>query len=200
MASRTTTIKPAKALKSIVGTLPTPFFKSHPLHQLRRMRTPTLLRLFRSLTYIPVSAAICQITAFHASLVAASCAISARIHCESDFARDQRSHIKLSAPPPFCRPWAKKSTTLLLCTRSTTANLAHNKRWRYLWPLIHYHKFLAKCIKKLRRNGVYVKNSVSPVSVFLRKEVNAVSNHLAAVSHFDSDEWMDRLQQCTGQS
>lgn len=75
---------------------------------------------------------------------------------------------------------------------------SHNKRWRYLWPLIHYHKFLAKCIKKLKRNGVDVKLSVSPVSVFLREEVCAVSDHLAAVSLFDSDEWMDCLSHFDG--
>jgi hypothetical protein len=71
---------------------------------------------------------------------------------------------------------------------------SHNKRWRYLWPLIHYHKFLAKCIKKLKRNAVDVKQSVSPVSVFLREEVCAVSDHLAAVSLFGSDEWMACLE------
>jgi len=70
---------------------------------------------------------------------------------------------------------------------------SHNKRWRYLWPLIHYHKFLAKCIKKLKRNGVDVKVSVSPVAVFLREEVCAVSDHLAAVSLFQSEKWMDCL-------
>ena len=69
---------------------------------------------------------------------------------------------------------------------------------RYLWPLIHYHKFLAKCIKKLKRNGVEVKQSVSPVSVFLREEVCAVSDHLAAVSLFGSDEWMACLKHFTG--
>jgi len=74
----------------------------------------------------------------------------------------------------------------------------HNKRWRYLWPLIHYHKFLAKCIKKLKRNGVCVKSSVSPVSVYLREEVCAVSDHLASVSLFDSDEWMECLQHFEG--
>jgi hypothetical protein len=71
---------------------------------------------------------------------------------------------------------------------------SHNKRWRYLWPLIHYHKFLHKCIKKLKRNGVDVKLSLSPVSLFLREEVCAVSDHLAAVSLFGSEEWMDCLQ------
>jgi hypothetical protein len=75
---------------------------------------------------------------------------------------------------------------------------SHNKRWRYLWPLIHYHKFLHKCIKKLRRNGVDVKVSVSPVSVFLREEVCAISDHLAAVSLFGSEEWMDCLQHFNG--
>lgn len=69
----------------------------------------------------------------------------------------------------------------------------HNKRWRYLWPLIHYHKFLAKCIKKLKRNQVDVKTSPHRVSAFLREEVCAVSDHLASVSKFDSDDWMDAL-------
>lgn len=75
---------------------------------------------------------------------------------------------------------------------------SHNKRWRYLWPLIHYHKFLARCIKKLKRNGVDVKTSVSPVSVFLREEVCAVSDHLASVSLFGSDEWMACLEHFNG--
>jgi hypothetical protein len=69
---------------------------------------------------------------------------------------------------------------------------------RYLWPLIHYHKFLAKCIKKLKRNGICVKSSVSPVSVYLREEVCAVSDHLASVSLFDSEEWMECLQYFEG--
>lgn len=69
----------------------------------------------------------------------------------------------------------------------------HNRRWRYLWPLIHYHKFLAKCIKKLKRNQIDVKTSLSPVSAFLREEVCAVSDHLAATSKFTSDEWMSGL-------
>jgi hypothetical protein len=75
---------------------------------------------------------------------------------------------------------------------------SHNKRWRYLWPLIHYHKFVHKCIKKLKRNGVDVKISVSPVSVFLREEVCAVSDHLATVSLFGSEEWMDCIQHFNG--
>jgi hypothetical protein len=75
---------------------------------------------------------------------------------------------------------------------------SHNKRWRYLWPLIHYHKFLAKCIKKLKRNGVDVKQSISPVSVFLREEVCAVSDHLASVSLFGSEEWMACLEHFDG--
>ena len=70
--------------------------------------------------------------------------------------------------------------------------------YRYLWPLIHYHKFLARCIKKLKRNGIDVKNSVSPVSVFLREEVCSVSDHLAAVSLFDSDQWMECLKDFHG--
>ena len=74
----------------------------------------------------------------------------------------------------------------------------HNKRWRYLWPLIHYHKFLAKCIKKLKRNGVDVKLCESPVALFLRREVCAVSDHLAAVSLFDAPEWMACLQYFEG--
>lgn len=70
--------------------------------------------------------------------------------------------------------------------------------FRYLWPLIHYHKFLAKCIKKLKRNGVDVKQAVSPVAVFLREEVCAVSDHLATVSLFDTNEWMAALQHFIG--
>lgn len=70
--------------------------------------------------------------------------------------------------------------------------------YRYLWPLIHYHKFLAKCIKKLKRNGVDVKVSVSPVAVFLREEVCAVSDHLAAVSLFTSECWMECLAEFEG--
>mmetsp|Transcript_3042 Transcript_3042/g.4293 ORF Transcript_3042/g.4293 Transcript_3042/m.4293 type:complete len:922 (+) Transcript_3042:715-3480(+) len=74
----------------------------------------------------------------------------------------------------------------------------HNKRWRYLWPLIHYHKFLAKCIKKLKRNDVDVKTSNSPVSAFLRVEVCAVSDHLASVSKFSSEQWTDALPEFNG--
>jgi hypothetical protein len=69
---------------------------------------------------------------------------------------------------------------------------------RYLWPLIHYHKFLAKCIKKLKRNQVDVKTSPHRVSAFLREEVCAVSDHLASVSKFDSDDWMDALPKFDG--
>ena len=69
---------------------------------------------------------------------------------------------------------------------------------RYLWALIHYHKFLAMCIKKLKRNGVDVKQAVSPVAVFLREEVCAVSDHLAECSRFDSDEWMECLKHFEG--
>jgi len=69
---------------------------------------------------------------------------------------------------------------------------------RYLWPLIHYHKFLAKCIKKLKRNSIDVKTCHSPVSTFLRSEVCAVSNHLASSSRFTSEQWMDGLPEFHG--
>ena len=71
---------------------------------------------------------------------------------------------------------------------------------RYLWPLIHYHKFLAKCVKKLKRNGVDVKSAVTPVAIFLRQEVCAVSEHLAKVSLYGSEEWMSMLQHFDGWS
>jgi hypothetical protein len=45
---------------------------------------------------------------------------------------------------------------------------------------------------------VDVKISVSPVAAFLREEVCAVSDHLAAVSLFDSEEWMASLQHFSG--
>lgn len=43
-----------------------------------------------------------------------------------------------------------------------------------------------------------MKVSVSPVAVFLREEVCAVSDHLAAVSLFDSAQWMDCLNNFAG--
>ena len=43
-----------------------------------------------------------------------------------------------------------------------------------------------------------MKTSLSTVSVFLREEVCAVSDHLAAVSMFDSDQWMECLTHFNG--
>lgn len=73
-----------------------------------------------------------------------------------------------------------------------------NDFFRYLWPLIHYHKFLAKCIKKLKRHNIDVRSSLSPVSSFLREEVCAVSEHLATVSQFTSEQWMEALSHFEG--
>ena len=70
--------------------------------------------------------------------------------------------------------------------------------YRYLWPLIHYHKFIAKCIKKLKRNGIDVKTSPSAVSLFLRQEVCNVSDHLAFMSKYDSEEWTSALSHFVG--
>ena len=68
----------------------------------------------------------------------------------------------------------------------------HAKRWRFLWPLIHYHKFLAKCIKKLKRYGVdYTDKNELPT--FVRAEVVAISKHLACLSEFTSEEWTNTL-------
>ena len=39
---------------------------------------------------------------------------------------------------------------------------------------------------------------MSPVAAFLRQEVCAVSDHLASVSLFDSEKWMDCLQHFSG--
>ena len=69
---------------------------------------------------------------------------------------------------------------------------------RYLWPLIHYHKFLTKCIKKLKRHSIDVRSSESPVCAFLREEVCAVSEHLATVSKFSADEWVESLRYFNG--
>jgi hypothetical protein len=94
----------------------------------------------------------------------------------------------------------------VVCPVLCVALFSHGPRrfsfnnYRYLWPLIHYHKFLAKCIKKLKRNGVDVKISLSPVAVFLREEVCAVSDHLAAVSLFQSEQWMECLLEFEGWS
>ena len=68
----------------------------------------------------------------------------------------------------------------------------------HLLPQIHYHKFLAKCIKKLKRNGVDVKASPSPLAAFLRTEVCAISDHLAQCSYFTSEMWMGCLGQFRG--
>ena len=70
--------------------------------------------------------------------------------------------------------------------------------YRYLWPLIHYHKFIAKCIKKLKRNNIDVKTSVSNVSLFLRQEVCSVSDHLANMSKYDSESWTLALSHFSG--
>ena len=70
--------------------------------------------------------------------------------------------------------------------------------FRYLWPLIHYHKFIAKCIKKLKRNSIDVKNCTSNVSLFLRQEVCHVSDHLAFMSKYDSEEWTSALSHFDG--
>jgi hypothetical protein len=76
----------------------------------------------------------------------------------------------------------------------------HVKRWRYLWPLIHYHKFLAKCVKKLKRHGFsdFLDPNASSVVAFLRCEICAVSNHLAACSKFNSDQWLEALEHFSG--
>lgn len=76
----------------------------------------------------------------------------------------------------------------------------HIKRWRYLWPLIHYHKFLAKCIKKLKRNGFtdFLDPQAPTVIAFLRYEICAISNHLASCSRFSSDQWLHCLQYFEG--
>lgn len=76
--------------------------------------------------------------------------------------------------------------------------VVHNNRWRYLWPLIHYHKFIAKCIKKLKRNSIDVKHCTSGVSLFLRQEVCNVSDHLAFMSKYDSEEWTAALSRFDG--
>lgn len=76
----------------------------------------------------------------------------------------------------------------------------HVKRWRYLWPLIHYHKFLAKCVKKLKRHGFsdFLDPNASPIVSFLRCEICAVSNHLAACSKFNSEQWLEALEHFSG--
>ena len=95
------------------------------------------------------------------------------------------------------------SDTMLFCQVLLIASLKRTLyllfySHRYLLPLIHYHKFLVKCIKKLKRNKIDVKTSLSPVSAFLREEVCAVSDHLMASSKFTSDEWMAGLPHFNG--
>ena len=57
---------------------------------------------------------------------------------------------------------------------------------------------VGQVLEALKRNGVDVKHAVSPVAVFLREEVCAVSDHLAECSKFDSDEWMACLKHFNG--
>lgn len=57
---------------------------------------------------------------------------------------------------------------------------------------------MAKCIKKLKRNGVDVKTSTSDVSLFLREEVCNVSDHLAFMSKYDSEQWTSALSHFDG--
>lgn len=57
---------------------------------------------------------------------------------------------------------------------------------------------MAKCIKKLKRNGIDVKTSTSDVSFFLREEVCNVSDHLAFMSKYDSEEWTSALSHFDG--
>lgn len=87
---------------------------------------------------------------------------------------------------------------LLFCRCQTFQYLNMSPICRYLWPLIHYHKFIAKCIKKLKRNGIDVKTSSSNVSKFLRQEVCNVSDHLAFMSKYDSEEWTTALRNFDG--
>jgi hypothetical protein len=75
---------------------------------------------------------------------------------------------------------------------------SHNMRWRYLWPLIRYHKFLVKCIKKLKRNNIDVKESMSTTCMFLRGEVVAICDHLNAASKFTAEDWMKGLSSFNG--
>lgn len=74
----------------------------------------------------------------------------------------------------------------------------HNKRWRYLWPLIHYHKFCTRCIKRLKRHDIDVLTNPSKVAQVLRQDICMVSDHLSAVSKFDSDEWREVLPDFCG--
>jgi len=81
----------------------------------------------------------------------------------------------------------------------------HNKRWSYLWPLINYHKFLAKCIKKLKKscdnvndndndnhNGSCI-TSCSSILLLLQEESHGVSGQLAVASQFTGQQWSQKL-------
>lgn len=89
--------------------------------------------------------------------------------------------------------WFVHSSIIIFATLSH-AHLISFHSFRYLWPLIHYHKFLAKSIRKLRRNGIDVKTSTSSVSLFLRQDICNVSDHLAFMSKYDSEEWTNALR------
>ena len=67
-----------------------------------------------------------------------------------------------------------------------------------MWPLIQYHKFIAECIKKLKRTAIDIKHCTSNVSLFLRQEVCNFSDHLAFMSKYDSEEWTSALSHFDG--
>jgi len=65
----------------------------------------------------------------------------------------------------------------------------HNKRWSYLWPMINYHKLLARYIKKLKGTS----NNNATLLSLLQNEIFDISRQLAKASEFTAAQWIEKL-------
>jgi len=54
--------------------------------------------------------------------------------------------------------------------------------------MIHYHKFLTKTFKKLRRNIIDCRTSRSSLSIFFRDKVCGISKLLGEASKFSVEQ------------
>lgn len=64
----------------------------------------------------------------------------------------------------------------------------HNKRWSYLWPMIYYHKFVARYLK---RYTLTLRNQA--LLSFVNDELCAVSDQITIASLFTAADWNKTL-------
>lgn len=65
----------------------------------------------------------------------------------------------------------------------------HNRRWSYLWPIINYHKFIARYLKKVKS----FHDCNESFANLLQSDLNAVSRHLVKTSLLTASQWMRKL-------